>query len=59
MHHFTEANKCAVNLARRGALLDQDFVVFPHPTLEVELLIRLDVVGTMYDRFVTSSTEAF
>ena len=33
MHYFREGNKCADNLARRGALLDQDFVVFIHPLL--------------------------
>ena len=58
-HCFREANKCADNIARRGALFDQDFVVFIHPPLEVELLIRLDAMGTLYDRFVTSSSEAF
>ena len=57
-HCFREANKCANNLARRGALLDQEFVVFIHPPLEVELLIRLDAMGTLNDRFVTSSSEA-
>ena len=31
MHCFREANKCAYNLARRAALLNQDFVVFIHP----------------------------
>ena len=30
-HCFREANKCANNLARQGALLDQDFVFFIHP----------------------------
>ena len=59
MHYFREANKCADNLARRGALLDQDFVVFIHPPPKVELLIRLDAVSTMYDRFVSSSLEVF
>ena len=59
IHCFREANKCADNLARRGALLNQDFVVFIHPPSEVELLIRLDVIGTFYDRYVTSSAEAF
>ena len=59
MHCFREGNKCANNLARRGALLDQDFVVFIHPPLEVELLIRLDTVGTLYDLSVSSSIEAF
>lgn len=42
MHCLREVNKCADNLARRGALLDQDFVVFIHPPPEVELPIRLD-----------------
>lgn len=59
MHCIKEANKCANNLARRGALLDQDFFVFIHPPPEVELLIRLDAMGTMYDHFVSSSLEVF
>ena len=57
LHCFKEANKCADNLARRGAMLEQDFIVFIHPPTEVELLINLDVVGTMYDRFVSSALE--
>ena len=59
MHCFREGNKCADNLVRGGALLDQDFAVFIHPPPEVELLTRLDIVGTLYDRFVSSSIEAF
>nr|POE91303.1 hypothetical protein CFP56_60970 [Quercus suber] len=59
MHRFREANKCADNLARHGALLEQDFIVFIHPPTEVELLLSLDVVGTMYDCFVPSSLEVF
>ena len=59
MHCFRESNKCADNLTRRGALLEQDFVVFIHPPPKVELLIRLDSVGTLYDRVVSSSIEAF
>ena len=38
-------------------MLEQDFIVFIHPPTEVELLINLDVVGTMYDRFVSSVLE--
>ena len=49
LHCFREANNCANNLARRGAM---------YPPLEVDLLIRLDAMGTLYDRFVTS-VEAF
>ena len=59
MQCFREGNKCVDNLARRGALLEQDFVVFIHPPLELELLVRLDSVGTLYDQFVSSSIEAF
>ncbi|KAK7848177.1 putative ribonuclease h protein [Quercus suber] len=54
LHCFREANKCAYNLARRGTLLDQDFTVFIHPPSEVDLLIRLDALSTLYDQFVTS-----
>ncbi|XP_030923186.1 uncharacterized protein LOC115950077 [Quercus lobata] len=57
LHCFREANKCADNLTRRGAMLEQDFIVFIHPPTKVELLIDLDVVGTMYDRFVSSALE--
>ena len=57
MHCFREANKCTNNLARRGAILEQDFIVFIHPPTEVELLVNLGAVGTMYDRFVSSVLE--
>ena len=39
MHYFREGNKCANNLARQGALLDQDFVVFIHPLLRWSCLL--------------------
>jgi len=39
-------------------MLDQDFTIFIHPPSEVDLLIRLDAMGTLYDRFITS-VEAF
>ena len=61
-HCYREANKCADDLARRGAILGQDFIVFIHPPpqkkREVELLLRLDALGTMYDHFVSSPFEA-
>ena len=57
-HCCREANKCADALARQGALLAQDFIIFIQPPLEVELLLSLDASGTMYDRFVTSPLEA-
>ena len=61
-HCYREANKCADDLARRGAILGQDFIVFIHPPSpkkrEVELLLRLDALGTMYDHFVSFPFEA-
>ena len=56
-HCYKKANKCADNLARRGAFLEQDFIVFIYPPTEVEPIINLDAVGTMYDHFVSSSIE--
>ena len=39
IHHcYCEANKCADALARRGALLSQDFVVFLDPPADVAFL---------------------
>ena len=57
-HCYREANKCADALAKQGALLAQDFIIFIQPPLEFELLLSLDASGTMYDRFVTSPLEA-
>ena len=59
MHCFREANKCADVLARRGALLPQDFMIFMNLPPNVVMLLSLDAIGTMYDRFVPSSLEAF
>ena len=59
MHCFREANKCADALARRGALLPQDFMIFMNLPPNVVMLLSLDAIGTMYDRFVPSSLEAF
>ena len=49
-HCYREANKCADALARRGALLPQDFVIFHFPPTNVALLINLDATGTVYKR---------
>lgn len=57
-HCYRKANKCIDALARRGALLSQDFVVFPEPPAYVALLISLDLVGTLYNCF-TSCTLVF
>ena len=51
-HCYREANKCADALARRGALLPQDFVVFLDPPAEVSLLLSLDSAGVSYERCV-------
>ena len=48
-HCYRDANKCADTLARRGALLPQDFVIFLFPPTDVSLLINLDAIGTMYE----------
>ena len=54
-----EANKCADALARRGAIMVQDFTIFMDPPFNVVFLLRLDFAGTMYDWFVTAGSEAF
>ena len=51
-HCYCEANKCAGALARRGAMLSQDFVIFLDPPADVSLLLSLDSAGVAYDRFV-------
>ena len=51
-HCYREANKCANALARRGAMLSQDFVIFLDPSTDVSLLWSLDFAGVAYDRFV-------
>ena len=52
-HCFREANKCTDALARRGALLPQDFVVYLDPPIEVSLLLSLDSAGMAFDKFVS------
>ena len=51
-HCYREANKCADALARRGALLSQDFVIFLDPSAEVSLLLSLDSARVAYDHVV-------
>ena len=53
-HCYWEANKCADALARKGALLSQDFVVLVEPPSDVALLLSFDFIGTMYDCHVYS-----
>ncbi|KAK9991878.1 hypothetical protein SO802_026863 [Lithocarpus litseifolius] len=52
-HCYQEAKKCADTLARRGALLSQDFVIFLDPPTDVLFLLSLDVAGVYSDRFVS------
>ena len=54
-HCYWETNKCADTLARRGAFLSQDFVIFLDPSIDVLFLLSLDVVGMHFDRFVLLS----
>ncbi|KAK9984142.1 hypothetical protein SO802_033667 [Lithocarpus litseifolius] len=51
-HCYREANKCAATLARRGALLSQDFFIFLDLPAEVSLLLSLDSARVAYDHFV-------
>ncbi|KAL0013186.1 hypothetical protein SO802_000255 [Lithocarpus litseifolius] len=51
-HCYREANKCADNLARKGAFLSQDFVVLLEPPIEVDFLLRLDSASMSYERLV-------
>ena len=52
-HCYREANKCVDTLARRGALLSQDFVIFLEPPSDVSLLLSLDAARAAFDRSVS------
>ena len=58
-HCYREANKCADALARRGALLPQDFVIFLEPPSDVSLLLSLDAIGTLYDHNISLTAPLF
>ena len=49
-HCFREANKGTDALARKGALLSQDFTVSSQLPMDVALRISLDSAGTFYNR---------
>ena len=51
---YREANKYTNALARRGALLPQDFVVFLEPPADVAFLLSLDSAGMVYEHSVTA-----
>ena len=46
-HCYREAHKCADALARRGALLPHNFLVFDSPLADVALLLSLDAARTL------------
>jgi len=52
-HCYQEANKCADSLARRGALLPQDFVTFLDPPTEVLFLLNLYTTRLYSEHFVS------
>ncbi|KAK9990352.1 hypothetical protein SO802_025337 [Lithocarpus litseifolius] len=55
IHHcYREANKCADDLATRGELLPQDFVIFLEPPANVALLLSLEAARIAFDRSVSS-----
>ena len=51
-HCYREANECVDALARRGALLPQDFVIFLDPPADVSLLLSVDATGAAFVRTV-------
>lgn len=57
-HCYRENNECIDALARRGALLSQDFSIFLDPPHDVAFLLSLDLAGTLNDCFVPSVLEA-
>ena len=57
-HCYREANRCTDALARRGAILSQDFVVFLDPPPEVTLFLNLDSADTLYDHSFAASISS-
>ena len=51
-HCYREVNKCVDGLAWRGVHQAQDFVLFSEPPSNVYLLLNLDHVGMVYERWV-------
>lgn len=49
-HCFREANRCADNLAKKGADMEQDFISFVNPPDCIIEQVRLDALGTVYCR---------
>ena len=53
-HCYREANECADALARREALLRQDFVIFLDLPVDVSFLLSLDATGAAFDQIVNA-----
>ena len=49
-HYFHEANKWANALARRGPLIQQDFVIFDSPLVNTVMLLFYDNIGMYYEK---------
>ncbi|KAL0007480.1 hypothetical protein SO802_008982 [Lithocarpus litseifolius] len=52
---FLEANHCVDRLAKAGARLQQDFVVFENPLSEVVLPLLYDSAGVFFERLRPNS----
>ena len=50
MRCFREANKCAVALAQRGPITQQDFVIYDNPPTNIVMLLFYDNIGMYYER---------
>ena len=48
-HCFHKANKCSNAIARRGLKLDQDFIVFGSPIVDIVMLLYYDKLGVYYE----------
>ena len=53
-HCYREANECADALARREALLPQDFVIFLDLLDDVSFLLSLDATWAAFDQIVNA-----
>ena len=49
-HVYREANKCADLLARIGLLLDNDFIVFSSPPMDLASVLKADANGVYVNR---------
>ena len=50
MHCFREANGCADALAWKGPIIQQDFVVYDSPPMDIAMLLYYDQIGMYYER---------